>query len=63
VEEKDDEILKEKIETVLEEIGERPRVRDCCRVGIKKTAAKTLRPINISLPNSDQVNHVLRSAL
>jgi hypothetical protein len=62
VEEKDNEILKEKIETVLEEIGERPPVRDCCRVGIKKTAAKTPRPIKFSLSNSDHVNQVLRSA-
>ena len=62
VEEKDNEILKEKIETVLEEIGERPPLRDCCRVGIKKTAAKTPRPIKFSLSNSDHVNQVLRSA-
>ena len=62
VEEKDNEVLKEKIETVLEEIGERPLVRDCCRVGIKKTAAKTPRPIKFSLSNSDHVNQVLRSA-
>ena len=62
VEEKDNEVLKEKIETVLEDVGERPLMRDCCRVGIKKTAAKTPRPIKFSLSNSDHVNQVLRSA-
>jgi hypothetical protein len=61
VEEKGNEILKEKIETVLEDIGERPLLRDCCRVGIKKTAANTPRPIEFSLSNSDHMNQILTS--
>ena len=62
VEEKDNEKLKEKIETVLEEIGEKPVVRDVCRVGVKKADVKTPRPIKFTLSNSDHVNQVLRSA-
>ena len=62
VEETDNEIVKEKVETILEEIGEKPLVRDCCRVGVKKSAVRIPRPIKFSLSNSDHVNQVLRSA-
>ncbi len=62
VEETENEKLKEKIETVLEEIGEKPVVRDHCRVGLKKSDIKTPRPIKFTLSNSDHVNQVLRNA-
>ena len=62
VEELENEVLKEKIETVLEEIGEKPVLRDFCRVGVKKSDAKSPRPIKFTLSNSDHVNQVLRSA-
>ena len=62
VEETDNEKLKEKVETVLEEIGEKPVVRDICRVGLKKPDVKTSRPIKFTLANSDHVNQVLRNA-
>ena len=62
VEESDSESLKEKIETVLEEIGEKPVLRDFCRVGVKKSEIKCPRPIKFTLSNSDHVNQVLRSA-
>ena len=62
VEETANEMLKAKVETVLTEIGEKPVVRDCCRVGVKKTDVTTPRPIKFSLSNSEHVQQVLRSA-
>ena len=62
LEETDNEKLNEKIETALEDIGERPVVRDFCRVGVKRSEVKTPRPIKFTLTNSDHVNQILRSA-
>jgi hypothetical protein len=62
LEETDNEKLNEKIETGLEDIGERPVVRDFCRVGVKRSEVKTPRPIKFTLTNSDHVNQILRSA-
>ena len=58
----DSEILKETIETILGEIGERPVVGDHCRVGGRNSDVKTPRPIKFSLSNPDHVQQVLRSA-
>ena len=62
VEETDNEKLNAKIASVLEEIGERPVIRDFCRVGVKKQDVKTPRPIKFTLSNSDHVKQVLRSS-
>ena len=58
----DSEILKETIETILGEIGERPVVGDHYRGGGRNSDVKTPRPIKFSFSNSDHVQQVLRSA-
>ena len=60
--ETDNEVVKEKVESLLTEIGEKPVVRDCCRVGVKRPQVKTPRLIKFSLSNSSHVQQVLRSA-
>ncbi len=52
--------LQGKVEEVLGEIGEKPLVRDCCRVGIKRASGK--RPVKFSLSSSDHVAQVIRNA-
>jgi len=52
--------LLEKVEEVLAEIGERPKLTNCCRVGTKKDTV--IRPVKISLNSSDHVNQILRNA-
>ena len=60
VEESDNEVLPERVSDILLEIGEKPVVRDSCRVGIKKSS--TIRPIKFTLSSSDVVSQVLRKA-
>ena len=62
VEEEENEKLKQKVETILVEIGEKPVLKDFGRVGVKKSDVKSPRPIKFTLSNSDHVNQVLRSA-
>ena len=62
VEEDGDEKLNQKIGTILEEIGEKPVLKDFGRIGVKRSDLKTPRPIKFTLSNSDHVNQVLRSA-
>ena len=62
VKESEDEKLEEKVETILLEFGEKPLVRDCVRVGFKKSGDNLSRPIKITLKNSDHVAQVLRNA-
>ena len=62
VEETDNERIEEKVQSLLSEIDEKPVVKDCCRVGVKRTPVKTPRPIKFSLSNSCHVQQVLRSA-
>ena len=62
IEEKAGEDLLSKVETVLQEIDEKPVVKDCVRVGIKKSGNERSRPIKFSLRNADHVAQVLRSA-
>ena len=57
-----DENIEEKVEKVLQEIGEKPLVRDCVRVGFKKSDVNLPRPIKFTLTNSDHVAQVLRNA-
>ena len=59
-EEADQEMLSDKVSEILLEIGEKPTVRDCCRVGLRK--GTTPRPVKFSLSSSDLVNQVLRKA-
>jgi hypothetical protein len=57
-----DEKVEQKVEKVLEEIGEKPLVRDCVRVGFKKSDGNSPRPIKSTLKNSDHVAQVLKNA-
>ena len=61
VEEADQEMLSDKVSEILQEIGEKPTVQDCCRVGLKKGTI-TPRPVKFSLSSSDLVDQVLRKA-
>ena len=60
VEESDTEDLPEQVSSILLEIGEKPVVRDSCRIGIKRST--TIRPIKFTLSSSDVVSQVLRKA-
>ena len=62
IEETSEEVLSDKVRTVLEEIDEKPLVRDCVRVGVKTNGDKRPRPVKFTLSNSDHVAQVLRSA-
>ena len=62
IEETRDEVLQDSVEKILGDIDEKPLVRDCVRVGVKKTGATQARPVKFSLSNSDHVAQVLRSA-
>ena len=63
IEETSGEMLPDKVEKVLQEIDEKPVIRDCVRVGVKRSGSDARpRPIKLSLSNSDHVAQVLRSA-
>ena len=62
VEESINEVLTDEVGKVLEEIDEKPVMRDCVRVGVKRSGDTRPRPIKFSLRNSDHVAQVLRSA-
>ena len=57
-----DEVLRNKVEHVLEEISEKPVVRDRVRGRIKRSGDQRPLPVKFSLSNSDHVAQVLRSA-
>ena len=52
--------LLEKVEEVLAEIGEKPKLTNCTRVGTKRE--KVIRPVKITLNSVDHVNQILRNA-
>ena len=52
--------LQEKVEEVLAEIGEKPKLTNCSRVGT--TRDNVSRPVKITLSSSDHVNQILRNA-
>ncbi len=52
--------LGQRVEEVLTEIEEKPRVQDCCRIGSTKT--DHCRPIKFTLSSPEQVNQVLRKS-
>lgn len=60
VPEQPEEKLPEKVESILQEIGEKPVVKDCCRIGVKKPDA--VRPIKFTLGSTDIVSQVLRKS-
>ena len=62
IEETSGEVLPDEVGKVLEEIDEKPVVRDCVRVGVKRSGDTRPRPVKLSLSNSDHVAQVLRSA-
>ena len=52
-------MLLDRVEKVLEEIDEKPVVKDCVRVGMKRSGDSNLRPVKFSLSNSYHVAQVL----
>ena len=60
VTEVENESVLEKVEEVLEEIGEKLLVKGVCRIGVRKP--DTIRPVKFSLTCSDHVKQVLRCA-
>ena len=60
VEESDNEVLPERVSGILQEIGEKPVLRNSCRIGIKKSF--NICPIKFTLSSSDVVGQVLRKA-
>ena len=60
VEETPDEVLSEKTTEIFIEIGEKPAVKDCCRIGLKRS--KVPRPVKICLNSPDVVQQVFRKA-
>ena len=60
LEERNEENLEDEVEKVLDTIEEKPIIRDCCRVGIKKP--NDTRPIKFTLRSSDIVHQILRKA-
>ena len=61
IEEKNGEVLPNEVGKVLEEIDEKPLIRDCVRVRVKNSGETRPRPIKFSLNNSDHVAQVLSS--
>ena len=62
LEETSGEVLDDRVEQVLAEIDEKPLIRNCVRVEIKRPDSKHPRPVKLSLSNSDHVVQVLRNA-
>jgi len=62
MEETSGEVLLDRVEKVLEEIDEKPVVKDCVRVGMKRSGDSNLRPVKFSLSNTDHVAQVLINA-
>ena len=54
------EALLKKVEDVLKEIGEKPKLTSCSRVGVKRDNA--IRPVKITLTSINHVNQILRNA-
>ena len=52
--------LQNKVDTVLIEIGEKPSIRVCCRVGAQKENA--VRPVKFTVNSSDHAAQLIRNA-
>ena len=55
IEENCSEVLVDRVKEVLEEIDEKPVVKDCVRVGVERSGDTRPRPFRFSLSNSDHV--------
>lgn len=60
VQETSGEVLSEKSSEIFLEIGEKPAVKDSCRIGVKRGEAP--RPVKLSMSSSDVVQQILRKA-
>ena len=58
IEETYGEVLVDRVKKVLEEIDEKPPIKDCVRVGVKRAGDTRPRPVKFSLSNSDHVAQV-----
>ena len=52
--------LETRVGEVLQQIGQKPRIIDCCRLGQEKEGA--VRPVKITLSSSDVVTELLRNS-
>ena len=50
--------IEKRVEQILSEIDEKPKVQDCCRIGI--TRPEKCRPIKFSVSSNDHVRQILR---
>ena len=55
-----DELIQGKVEAVLAEVGEKPTISDCCRIGTKTDSS--IRPVKFSLKSQAHVTQVLKNA-
>ena len=58
--EEPNEQLQMRVENILADIGEKPVVKDCCRIG--RSHANATRPVNFSLSSQAHVTQVLKNA-
>ena len=49
-----------RVENILADIGEKPVVKDCCRIG--RSQANATRPVKFSLSNQAHVTQVKKNA-
>ena len=52
--------LPERVSKILQEVVEKPTLRDCCRIGVKRSTYA--RPIKFTVSSSDMACQVLRKA-
>ena len=62
LQEMSDEVLPVRVQSVLQEIDQKPLVKDSVRVEDKRTENERPRPVKFSLRTADHVAQVLRSA-
>ncbi len=60
VKEEESEVLEQRVVEILGEVDEKPRVQDCCRIGLNKE--QQCRPIKFSLSSHEHVTQVLRKS-
>ena len=60
--EESNECVTSKVTTILEQLGEKPRIRGCRRIGQPVTGVDTKRPIIFSVNSTDVVYQILRKA-
>ena len=61
VEETDSEVLPDTVSDILQEIGEKPVVTDCCRIGFKRDKTG-VRPVKFTVRSPDVASQLLRKA-